>query len=231
MRNQKVLNNNQIQWYDEGSSTRLNYQMIFNELEKEEPKKKETNYSDSQELTRMLDERDARWKNKVEQTREKAYNEGYEKGKEEALEQARSEIDAKLAGIKEIMMEGQQRWAEHQRMLEPGLMDMVFEICESIMGIPVENPEVRKTMNEKLGSLLQKVDEHTKPMLLVSNEDYEYVGEIVEEFAPNTTIFVRKEPGLNPGEFKLETNEEIVVHTFREMLDDFKKSLTLPSWN
>lgn len=224
MTNQKILNKNQVSWYEDGS-TRLNYQMIFNDDKVTEEKIKS-----SPDIAKKLEERDEKWKRKVERSREEALAEGYEKGLQEGLAQARAEIDSKLSGIRNELEQARLQWQEHQKMLEPGILDMVFEISEAILGIPVENPKIRETLELKLGKILQRIDESSKPLLLIAEDDYEYIKNLVEELTPNTAINIRTNNELKPGEFKLETKREDIVHKFEEMLKDFRTSLTLPSW-
>ncbi|MEQ8525946.1 FliH/SctL family protein [Gracilimonas sp.] len=227
MRNQKVLQKNQISWFNEGSK-RLNYQMIFNESE---VKNEEDEYTEeSTDINQLLDERDARWKRKLEQVRAEAYTQGFNAGQTEGLNTARSEIDQKLAVIRQALDKAHEEWKARQEMLEPGLLDMVFEISESILGIPVENPAIRESIEEKLTPLLQKVNEQSKPILWVAEEDLEFTKSLKDDFSKSMVLNIQTSEECNPGEFKLETNEETVVHNFREMLQEFKKTLMLPSW-
>lgn len=227
MRNQKVLQNNQINWFDEGS-TRLNYQMIFNEVAEKEAATEE--YEEQEDVTALLQERDERWKNKMKEVRDNALAEGLELGRSEGLEQARIEMKEKFSVIQKAIDAGHREWQKRNRILEPGLLDMVFEISEEILGIPVENPGIRKSIEEKLTPLLQKVDEQSRPILWVAQEDLQYIEKIKDDFSKSMVINIQPSPDCNPGEFRLETNEETVVQNFREMLTEFRKSLSLPSW-
>ena len=227
MRNQKVLQNNQISWFNEGS-TRLNYQMIFNESEVE----KETDEYEEEptDINQLLDERDARWRRKLEQVRSEAYDEGFAAGQTQGLETARAEIDDKLSVLRQALAEAHAEWKERQEMLEPGLLDMVFDITESILGIPVENPAIRESIEDKLTPLLQKINEESKPILWVAEEDLEFVQALKDDFSQSMVLNIQTSDDCNPGEYRLETNEETVVQNFREMLHEFKKTLALPSW-
>lgn len=227
MRNQKVLQNNQISWFNEGSK-RLNYQMIFNESE---VKNEEDEYTEeSTDINQLLDERDARWKRKLEQVRNEAYAEGFNAGQTEGLDTARAEIDQKLSVIRQALDEAHAEWKTRQEILEPGLLDMVFEISESILGIPVENPAIRESIEEKLTPLLQKVNEQSQPILWVAEEDLEFIKSLKNDFSKSMVLNIQTSEECNPGEFRLETNEETVVQSFQEMLQEFKKTLMLPSW-
>lgn len=224
MRNQKVFSNNQVNWYEKGNKL-LSYQLIFKEKELQESSQEE-----EIDVVELLEEREAHWRIKLQKAKEDAQTEGYQKGLQEGIEQARTEIDDKIQSIRIAFKEAHVEWKKIQELLEPGLLDMAFEITESILGIPVENPAIRITIEQNLGGFLQKINDNSKPMLWVSESDYKFVEEVIEEFAPHTSVNIRINPQLNPGEFNLETTEENIVHNFQEMLRDFKRNLTLPSW-
>ena len=96
MKSQKVLDNNQVNWF-EGKGTRLNYQMIFNEgtetQEKAEDKKELEPEKEQINLSEALAERDKKWKIKVQNTKEEAWKEGFEEGKKQGFEEAEAQID------------------------------------------------------------------------------------------------------------------------------------------
>ena len=227
MRNQRILNTDQVSWYDEGSK-RLSYQMIFSEPEVLTKEVEET--EEEVDLGEILEQRDLVWKSKLKREKEEAYTRGLEQGRAEGLEQAREEIDSKLSRIQETLQAAHNEWIERQKELQPGILDMVFDITERILTIPVENPEIRASLDTKLGALLQKVDESSRPTLFICEDDFSYVEKLAKEFAPNTSINIKVGEDCNPGEFRLESNHETVVHNFRESLKDFMNSLALPSW-
>lgn len=228
MNKPKIIDDRQIDWTPEETS-RLSYEMIFEEEFSSHEGDEES--GEEQDIETLLEKRDEEWKKKLEEACETAYQEGKEDGLKEGLEQARSEIDTKLKALEDAFRQAHSEWQERQQILETGLLDLVFEISESILGIPVENPAIRQKLDRELTHLLQKTEEQTKPLLLVSEADFEYIQRLKEEIAPKTTINIRPDKNFNSGEFKLETNHETVVHKFQTMLNDFKESLSLPSWN
>lgn len=225
MRSQKVLSNQQIKWYDE-ETTRLNYQVIFNEA------KESSNDTvfDEAELKNRLETRDAAWKKKLQQEKEKAYREGFEAGQAEGYEAAHQETDAKLEVIRTSIKQGHEEWRQRQEILEPGMLDLAFELSEAILGIPVEDEQLRKNMLDTLRPIFQKLDGASKPIIKVCASDLEPVKKLQEEFASELTMYFEVQSDCNPGEFILETNEETIVHKFREMLKELKKNLSLPTW-
>lgn len=227
MRNQKVFNTDQVKWYDDGL-TRLNYQMIFNEAKESE---EEDERFDHEELRARLDERDELWKRKLKQEKEKAFEEGFKTGKGEGIEAARKEIDNKLEVIRTAIDNGHEEWQQRQQMIEPGILDLAFDISEAILGIPVKDEKIRASLTEKLTPIFQKLDQSSKPILKVSAFDFEHVQELKEEYAAELTMYIQTDESCNPGEFELDTNDETIVHKFREMLKEFKKNLSLPTWS
>ncbi|MFP8488661.1 FliH/SctL family protein [Gracilimonas sp. Q87] len=227
MKSQNVLNTNQVKWYENGV-TRLNYQMIFNEPAESDG---ELNNLDHEELEYRLNKRDEFWKQKLKKEKETAFTEGFEKGKIEGLEIARNEIDGKLDVIQAAIKKGHEEWKRRTEMIEPGVLDLAFDISEAILGIPVRDQKVRSNMTEKLTPIFQKLDQSSKPIIRVSEYDFEHVKELKEEYASKLTMFLETDEKCNPGEFELDTNDETIVHKFQEMLMEFKKNLSLPTWN
>jgi flagellar assembly protein FliH len=225
MRSQKVLSNQQVKWYDE-ETTRLNYQVIFNEA------KESSNESvfDEAELKSRLEMRDTAWKKKLQQEKEKAYREGFEAGQAEGYETAHQETDAKLEVIRTAIKEGHEEWQQRQEILEPGILDLAFELSEAILGIPVQDEQLRNNMLDTLRPIFQKLDNASRPVIKVCESDLEPVKALKEEFASELTMYFEVQNDCNPGEFILETDDETIVHQFREMLKELRKNLSLPTW-
>lgn len=226
--NPKIIDSERIDWYEQ-ESTRLNYQMIFEEKGASEHSE-EVDKKIKAKVQKLLDKRDQKWKAKLGKAREEAFARGFDEGKQEGVELANAEIDHKVSVLEQALEQGHEEWRQRQQLLDPGLLDLVFDITESILGIPVENPDIRKNVEIELGKLLQKIDEQSKPLLWVSESDFDYIKKLKEEYAPKTTVNIQVSKEYNPGEFELETNRETVIHSFREMLNDFKETLSLPSW-
>lgn len=228
MKRGKIINDQQIKWHGKESS-RLSYQMIFEE--ESSSKKNEQSSDEEPDIEALLEERDKRWREKLREARESAYKKGVEEGLKQGLKEARSEIDGKLGMLEEAYRQAHKEWSERQDILETGMLDLIFDIAEKILGIPVKNTAIRDKLDLELRSLLQKVDGETRPLLWISEEDFEYIDRLKEDFSSQTPVYIKTDKDLKPGEFILETNSETVVHKFETMLDDFKDSLSLPSWN
>lgn len=232
MKGQKVLDNNQINWH-KGEGARLNYQTIFNEgieAEAKPEKAEKPEESAKVDLVEALADRDRKWKIKVQKTKEEAWQEGFEEGLKQGREQAEAEIDNKLAIIKAAIDAASTEWKKRQELIDPGLLDLAFEISEAILGAPIEHPEMRKSLELSLGPILERIDNQSKPVLLVAENDFKYIQTLVDEYAHDTLLKVRVDPGINPGEFHFESTEETVIQNVKNTLREFRKELPLPSW-
>jgi len=214
----KIIEKNKFAWQD-GSNFRLNYQMVFDEKAPD---------LEMPNVDELLKDQNEKWRLEREKVRREAFEKGLLKGRREGFESAQADLEARLTPLREAFQKAQQAWQQNQELLKPGLLNLVFEISESILGIPITNGSMRNKLEEELRTLLQEMDKKTRPVLWVSNDDFELVESLREEFADTTGVVVRVSKHCNPGEFQLETSREKVVRDFRQMLKDFKESLILP---
>ncbi len=234
MKTPRVLDNEQINWYKE-NNTKLNYKMLFTDneappevLELEEAEVVELSPEEMVQQARI--DRDRKWKLKVEKTREDAFAEGYEEGKAAGYMHAQYDLEGKLDFINETIKNGIEVWKKRQELLDPGILDIAFEIAEAVLGFPVEHPEIRNKLEQSLGPLLERIDNQSKPVLLVAESDFEYIQLLKEEYAPNTFIKVRVDPACRPGEYRFESTDEVVVQNVKNTLKEFRKNLPVPTW-
>lgn len=224
----RLLDQDDVQWQKE-SVSRLNYDMIFdnspNVDESEELRKQK------EELENKLVEQEKKWQARLRKMEVEAFEKGFQKGKVTGKTEAEAEIDQKLLGIEEILTSAHNEWKDVQTLLEPGILDLSFEIAEEILKLPLEHDELRERLSEEVHSLLQKMDDGSKAAINISKSDYEMIESLVEEYRNRVTVHLTMEEDCNPGEFKFETKRETIVKDFKLQLQDFKDALNLPSWN
>lgn len=224
----RFLDQDEVTWQKE-SVSRLNYDMIFDSSpdvdETEELRKQQ------EELENKLVEQEKKWQARLRKMEVEAFEKGFQKGKATGKSEAEAEIDQKLLEIEEILKSSHKEWKEIQTLLEPGILDLSFEIAEEILKLPLEHKELRERLSEEIHSLLQKMDDESKAAIHVSRSDYEIIKSLVEEYRDRLTVHLTIEEDCNPGEFKFETKRETIVKDFKLQLQDFKDALNLPSWN
>lgn len=232
MGQQKILNTEEVNWYEEDEN-RLNYEVAFDggEHQKNERKKSSEESVEQQiDVKKLIQKRNQKWEKRLRRARTEAFQKGKKQGYEDGYKKAQKEIDDKVAQLERLIIKAHNEWTERHQMLNPGLLDLVFDMVEKIVGVPVENPQIREQLEEELSHLLYDTENEIKPLLWVSDSDYRFVKELVEKYAPELTISIRVSEDCNPGEFEFETKNEMIVHRFREKLNDLKENLSLPSW-
>ncbi len=233
MEDQKILHTEDINWYEKDEN-RLDYDPAF----EGKGYKKSTKDGSAEGATKepqvdvkqLIKKRDQKWEKRLAKAREEAFEEGRQQGLKEGVEEAEEQIEDKLGRLEQLVEKAHRHWNERHQTLNPGLLDLVFDMVEKIVGLPVENPKIREQLEEELSVLLHQTDKKVKPQLWICEKDYEFVEGIVEQYAPELPLSIRVSEDCNPGEFEFETDKETVVHRFREKLADLKENMTLPSW-
>ncbi len=234
MKTPRVLDPSQINWF-KGNSTKLNYKMLFKEaevpldiLQMEDTEALELSPEETLEQARI--ERDHKWRLKVEKTKDSAYKEGYEDGKTAGYMQAQYDLEKKLDTIYTMIEGGIKKWEMRQELINPGILDLAFEMAEAILGYPIKNKKIRVKLQESLQPLLERIDNQSKPVLLVAETDFEYIKLLKEEHAPKSFLKIRIETSYRPGEYRYESKDEVVIQNIKNTLSEFRKKLSIPSW-
>lgn len=223
----KIINDGKITW-DRKSQDTLSYRMLFDEAPTSVSKPDIE--EEAVDVDEILQENNAQWEERLRQARQEAFDAGVNEGYTSGYSEAEATMDQRVAELADQLKLAHREWQDLQKMLDAGILDLAFDLAESVLEIPVENPAIRETMQRELEPVLRRVDESARPVLWVSESDKDFVLALKEDNAPRTPIQVRVEKTLNQGEFKLETSRETVVHQFKTLLQDLKESLNLPSW-
>jgi flagellar biosynthesis/type III secretory pathway protein FliH len=224
----KVIDNDKITW-NQKDSAKLDYRMIFEDHDAE--KEKKIKEQKKAEIREILKENDAEWESELKKASEKAYQKGLSQGLEQGYQDAQKEIDEKFKSLEKAFTSAYEEWSQRQKELEPGLLDTAFYLAEKIVGIPIENDQIRIRMEKELSGLLRKLDTESRPTILVSKCDYDFAEKLIKKNNPETLVHLGVSDECNPGEFVFETEREMVVQKFRLILNEFRKNLTsLPTW-
>lgn len=223
----KIINDGKINW-DRKPQDTLSYRMLFDEAP---ATVSETETEEEPiDVDEILRENNEQWEERLRQARQDAFDAGVNEGFTKGFSEAESTLDQRASRLSAQLKEAHHEWQDMQKMLDAGILDMAFELAETILDIPVENPAIRETMQTELEPVLRRIDESTRPVLWVSEPDEDFVLALKKDNAPRTPIQIRINKSLNPGEFKLETSRESIVHQFKTLLHDLKESLNLPTW-
>jgi len=234
MNDQKILSGDEISWYED-EETCLDYRMVFegDEVVGNERDKKSLKSEQEEEnvnVRALLKERDEKWKKRFKKVNEETFKKGFQRGEQHGIEQTRKEMDERFARLEDLFKKAHEEWVNRQDALNPGMLDLVFDIVETVVDLPMEHVTMKEHLEKELSVLLYNIDEGIKPVLNICEEDYNFVAELVEKYAPKITIDIRKSDNYNPGEFEFDTDKETVVYKFKEIVKDFRENLTLPTW-
>lgn len=184
-----------------------------------------------EEVDRLLEEKEREWREKMEKTCQEVYRLGKEEGVKTGFDQGVEEAGRISAALEEGVSGAVAEWKERARLLDPGLLDLAFDISEKILERFDSSPAGRSHLENELAPLLQRLDEATHPVLRVSEKDLPHLEELRKRVAPEIPVVFRVDETLRPGEYRLESDREAVVRSARQMLEDFRKSLSLPGWD
>lgn len=228
MTGKKYIEQDTIHWQSQKVS-KLNYDTIFSDSDK--GNESEAFMAEIESLKKQLAEQERSWQSKLRKMEVSSYERGYLKGKEVGKKEAEDLFEDKLNRLQSLFEKSHEEWKEIWSELEPGILDLIFDISEEILGIPVTSDKMKEIVTQQLNRLLQKMDDEYKASIIISENDTDLLSELIQEYENRLTVRLTTDSELNPGEFKFETKREQVVRDFKKQLKDFKESLNLPTWD
>jgi flagellar biosynthesis/type III secretory pathway protein FliH len=217
-----IIDRERFVFNDDTSSKRLSYRTIFGE----EPENQADDATSVEErYIKELNQLRRTMQAEVEKAREDGFRRGHDTGFREGFDQASTDIDRRVTQIERALKEASREWRAIQEELHPGVLKMIFEICESVLGIPFEDHDIRKKMESELMVLFQELDGASKPVLWVHEGDLAFAGDLISRYAKRIGIQVRPAEKCKPGEYVLETNKERIIRDYQLMLREFVENM------
>jgi len=203
---------------------RLSYEMVFSGDE-DNPEK--DRLLDAEELQKILHKKEQEFENKLSNAREKAHNQGYEQGFEDGKKEAEKMISRQLEPLRKGIEESREAVSEITNGIKPYMAELVFELTGKILRQPVANEKLRKETKAELSRVLEEVQGQLKIKIEISPADYDMAEQLVKAYRKESEIEIRKKENLNPGEYHVSTNKEVVIKEFRKILRDFKDHVAI----
>lgn len=225
----RIIEKESFIWQDENRS-RLNYQNLFDQNQ-ERQGEEDVAAEPVVDIEEVLRKRSLEEEKRLAVVQNEAYEKGLREGRQEGYDRSRSEMEHMTVMLERAIREAHEAWKQQQELLSPGLLNLAFEMAEAIIGIPVDNPELKERLEQELIPLVDKLERVSQPVLWVASEDYEYIEHLIEKYADKSGIMLRVGNNCKPGEYQLETNEKKVQRDYKAMLNDFRESLMLPPSN
>jgi flagellar assembly protein FliH len=142
-----------------------------------------------------------------EEGEKKGYAAGAEKGEEEARAAGDKEARQLIESLETVLLKTEGSWEEHVKRYEGKMIALIGMIAEKVVmaRVKVDRGVVRESIVHALGLL----PEPEEVVLQVSDEDYEYIDMIKEDFFERiktlTSISVVANSGISRGGCKIES--------------------------
>lgn len=211
--NTKVIDKNRFNLSDE-QPKRFSYEMVF--LPKEE--------KEDVDLLQALERNNLEWNRRLADERQAAVQQGYESGFEDGVQDAKTKIAEQLSTLEHAFEDLKLRLDIWKQQVAPGIANLVFELTRKVVGLPVESDELTQKISKEIEEFLDELTQDAQAKIIVSEQDYESIQALAERKKTNETpIIIDMNPSLLPGEYRIETNYEVLQRSYNKRLEDFKK--------
>lgn len=200
----------------------LNYQTIFEESLQEEDLEA---IKKDERVAELLKREEKKWAQNLELAKQQAFDEGHKQAWLEAEQQFESEIKENTAFYQRIIRRMGSFWLEQKEELMQALMTTGFEVAKEIIEHVQLSEEFIEQQHRKILELLHKVEAHSKPVLLVSEEDESHILELVKGSNLPIQVSIEPEQGFSKGEFILDTEHERWVGVRRLITNHFQSHI------
>lgn len=175
-------------------------------------------------MKKALEEKEKLWEHRLEHVRNSALREGYQAGLEEGKTAAQGEYREKAVQMQKMLDEIDKKVEELFTEMEPAIAELVFKIAEKVLQVPVEDKGLKKQVADDIQQALRELTNKTQVVVSVSASDYETVEPLLRRSGTNGYIEISLHDDLNPGEYVIETPNEIIEKNFSRILARLSKS-------
>jgi len=209
---------------------KLNYQMIF---EENDPQKDGKNTEEKlYETEELLEKKESIWQKNLEKACEEAYQKGIKEGEKDGYKRASAEVDDKINTLEKAFEDAHNQWLNNREEIVSHLISTAFDITEAIIGVkPKQGSNVEEKLKSELNELMQKLDQECKTDLYVSADDMSIIQNLLNHYENELSVKVHVLDSCEQGEFIVENSKMKVVKKFKNLLSDFKESLSIPDWS
>lgn len=211
-----------------GGNRRLSYDMIF-KAESGNGDQKSGNgehYIDQKvDIQEKMDALNRKWEDRLvrekNKSAEKAYKEGYEKGNKEACEQ----MEAQIQLLKESLEAYDLRLHQMVDELKPHLINMVFNLAEKVLDIPVQDDRLNEQIRGEITHHLDEIEEGTRAIITIGPAHEQIAKKLLDNEQNNQSLEMRVSEDLKPGEYRIETKFEKVIRDYKKQLNDLRETV------
>lgn len=171
-----------------------------------------------------LAEKEKMWEKRLEHVRNSSLREGYQAGLEEGKASALGEYQ-EIASQLQIMLSEIESKVEQQFVeMQPAIADLVFKLAGKVLQVPVDQKALKQQVADDIQQALRELTNKNQVVVSVSASDYETVEPLLRRNGDKGYIEISLHDDLKPGEYLIETPNEIVEKNFGKILDQLSKS-------
>lgn len=175
-------------------------------------------------LQKALEEKEKLWERRLEHVRNSSLREGYQAGLEEGKSLVQGEYHEKAVRLQKMLDAIENKIEEHFTSLEPAIGDLVFKLAGKVLQVPVEDKGLKQQVADDIRQALRELTDKSQVVVSVSAQDYETVEPLLRRSGTNGYIEISLHDDLNPGEYMVETPNEIIEKNFERILSRLNKS-------
>ncbi len=178
----------------------------------------------SESLQQALAEKEKMWEKRLEHVRNSSLREGYQTGLEEGKSAALAEYH-QIASQLQIMLSEIESKVEQQFVeMQPAVADLVFKLAGKVLQVPVDHKALKQQVADDIQQALRELTNKSQVVVSVSASDYETVEPLLRRNGDRGYIEISLHDDLKPGEYNIETPNEIIQKNFGKVLDQLSKS-------
>ncbi|MEX0779595.1 MAG: FliH/SctL family protein [Balneolales bacterium] len=177
------------------------------------------------QVGKVIDRKKEEWKKEQSIELELARKNSFAQGEEEGRFKEREKMEGSIASLMAAMEEADLHVNKLLNEVKPYIATMVFDLAEKVIEVPVKNEDLQQLVGKQVEKIVDQFAANTEISVEVSGYDLDAVRKIVEDSRRLEYITLKESGELNPGEFRINTQQEQIIKEFRESLQDFRDSV------
>jgi len=165
---------------------------------------------------------------KVEEIKNKAYQQGFESGLQQGMQQRYDEAEPLVSQISSVLAQLNSLRQVVRFQAEEELVKLALQIAKNVVAKEIkQNNSVIKNIVQ---AALHETEVQGKIYLFLHPDDYQFLldskSDLERYLSDEQTLLLRQNPEMEPGSIYVESDEEIISRSIEGQFDKLEESLT-----
>lgn len=165
---------------------------------------------------------------KVEEIKNKAYQQGFESGLQQGMQQRYDEAEPLVSQINSVLAQLNSLRQVVRFQAEEELVKLALQIAKNVVAKEIkQNNSVIKNIVQ---AALHETEVQGKIYLFLHPDDYQFLldskSDLERYLSDEQTLLLRQNPEMEPGSIYVESDEEIISRSIEGQFDKLEESLT-----